>query len=952
MEICNLVETLFVICVFFVCQDVLSLRLNYPPKIGADENVCFLEWTSSARCESGTQPAYEGRLFRFDGKKVGNVKHVHLVAGKTHEMITRALKPPVFEIPNFLTKEECEHLIQKAKETGLILSEVALPEELTTTPDKFASSCYDDDYRCVKWAKIGECAKNPGYMLEKCRQSCEVCMDERTFDFDNWDLDKDGILTGYEFIKAAEMHFFLYLDEFDVHEMFLVLNVTQFGSGHVCDDNDEAWCSQLAQEGACDMYPVWMLLTCRKTCGNCGCEDSATNCSSLAKEEKCLHDDHVDWMLRNCRRSCKVCLGAINYETYEEMDTNDIFKYVKTMERKHPKHRARYSHTAWLHSTIQDPIQNRMIDRVEKLTKLPREIVEGAESLQVVKYDKYGHYHAHYDTSSTGDVTMICCHQTRNKTQPCRLCRIVTILYYLNDVDEGGETAFIVADNSTLNESMLISKRGKKGDPFNLSNYCQEANLVIAPKRGTAIMWYNHLLDSKNEWLGERDPYTLHGGCDVRRGMFLSQLAATFNAKSTKMQKYKIILGFVKGFLVQFGSLESTALKNKRIIRPCFEEDLAKCSSPADSCENVVEDGDFKLIRLQGIRTGHVRWLELEEGRSYKLITRAMKPLLFEIPDFLTDGECEHVISLAKETGLSTSKISRQLYDRDLDEVMKEADSNATLDQKYYFARDFNVWDSNKDGVIDIQEIKRFAQEYKTLHLKHEEIIEMLRRSGITDNPIEGKITVRFFSERNIKKILSYMAFLKSSSPRHKFRFSDQAWLRQDKTADHVLRRLHERIVKLTKLPRKLLHGSETMQVVRYQTFGHYHGHYDSSLDPDIPCCHQNPSLKPPQCRLCRFITILYYLNDVEQGGETAFPVADNSSISWKGLRNPEADELNLSISCHSANLVLPPNKGTAIMWYNNFIDPDSGLLGIWIDTRFTVDVTSLKGKSGLLTTG
>lgn len=65
---------------------------------------------------------------------------------------------------------------------------------------------------------------------------------------------------------------------------------------------------------------------------------------------------------------------------------------------------------------------------------------------------------------------------------------------------------------------MLISKRGKEGDPFNLSNYCQEANLVIAPKRGTAIMWYNHFLDSNGEWLGERDPYTLHGGCDVRRG--------------------------------------------------------------------------------------------------------------------------------------------------------------------------------------------------------------------------------------------------------------------------------------------------------------------------------------------------------------------------------------------------------------------------------------------------
>jgi hypoxia-inducible factor prolyl 4-hydroxylase len=37
------------------------------------------------------------------------------------------------------------------------------------------------------------------------------------------------------------------------------------------------------------------------------------------------------------------------------------------------------------------------------------------------------------------------------------------------------------------------------------------------------------------------------------------------------------------------------------------------------------------------------------------------------------------------------------------------------------------------------------------------------------------------------------------------------------------------------------------------------------------------------------------------------------------------ADEL--SIYCHTANLALPPKKGTAIMWYNNFIDSDSGLL-------------------------
>ena len=52
---------------------------------------------------------------------------------------------------------------------------------------------------------------------------------------------------------------------------------------------------------------------------------------------------------------------------------------------------------------------------------------------------------------------------------------------------------------------------------------------------------------------------------------------------------------------------------------------------------------------------------------------------------------------------------------------------------------------------------------------------------------------------------------------------------------------------------------------------------------------------------------------------------------------NSTTDEFNLSVNCHLANLVIPPKKGTAIMWYNNFIDPDSGLLG-------SVDRYSLHG--------
>ena len=55
-------------------------------------------------------------------------------------------------------------------------------------------------------------------------------------------------------------------------------------------------------------------------------------------------------------------------------------------------------------------------------------------------------------------------------------------------------------------------------DKFNLMEFCHDGKLVVAPKRGKAIMWYNHFVDEETGWLGERDDYTLHGGCGVKKG--------------------------------------------------------------------------------------------------------------------------------------------------------------------------------------------------------------------------------------------------------------------------------------------------------------------------------------------------------------------------------------------------------------------------------------------------
>lgn len=48
--------------------------------------------------------------------------------------------------------------------------------------------------------------------------------------------------------------------------------------------------------------------------------------------------------------------------------------------------------------------------------------------------------------------------------------------------------------------------------------HCDNSNLVIKPQRGTALLWYNHLLDDANRWIGNLDPLSYQGSCRVKKG--------------------------------------------------------------------------------------------------------------------------------------------------------------------------------------------------------------------------------------------------------------------------------------------------------------------------------------------------------------------------------------------------------------------------------------------------
>jgi hypothetical protein len=83
--------------------------------------------------------------------------------------------------------------------------------------------------------------------------------------------------------------------------------------------------------------------------------------------------------------------------------------------------------------------------------------------------------------------------------------RLLTLFMYLNNVEEGGETAFpLIGDNKWLRE--------EEGD----LNIC--SGLKIKPKANTCVLWYN-ILGEEQHNATYVDNNSLHMGCDVVHGV-------------------------------------------------------------------------------------------------------------------------------------------------------------------------------------------------------------------------------------------------------------------------------------------------------------------------------------------------------------------------------------------------------------------------------------------------
>ncbi|KAK7884220.1 hypothetical protein WMY93_027343 [Mugilogobius chulae] len=327
----------------------------------------------------------------------------------------------------------------------------------------------------------------------------------------------------------------------------------------------------------------------------------------------------------------------------------------------------------------------------------------------------------------------------------------------------------------------------------------------------------------------------------------------------------------------------------------------------------------FTLPRIEGIRVGHVQQISLASDKTLMMKTLSLKPLIFdlssfcehqEIPGFLSEEECRVVVQLAQLKGLMETQTSAQLQGHD--------ESNLPL-LSLSTEEVFGLLDLNQDGLLQKQEIVSHSRSRDGTWLSAESLRHILIH---LDAHPTGAITLDDFKHIYAESQSTAQRTRKFTS-QYKQR-NKNTWLYQGSGSHHVLQTLKTRVIGLTRLPSSLVELSEPLQVIRYEHGDYSDAHYDSSpTNPETSCAHTRLASNASSLTEvpCRYLTVQFYLNSVEEGGETTFPVADNRTYDEDGLVQDGVDLTDTQQTCHRGNLRVKPTAGTALLWYNHLSD-------------------------------
>lgn len=286
--------------------------------------------------------------------------------------------------------------------------------------------------------------------------------------------------------------------------------------------------------------------------------------------------------------------------------------------------------------------------------------------------------------------------------------------------------------------------------------------------------------------------------------LFDTRVNLTFLALLLVYQIY-----FIKSLSAEKGRSRSNTTQDGS--QTCANDFLKPKICPTKN-EDRTQDAFFRLVRLNGVKIGHIREMKLEENKSHRVVTRSFQPLLFEINEFLSHKECDLLIQLSQQSHLKDSLtikgkgegIGKEEF------VKKLASKNLTLEKTLFcWKLQRPVYDTDRDGKITLQEFIRFVDLEKYVYPTKEDALPIFtlfdfNSDGFVDDKECTEVTNATYVE-----FLFHVEKLKSD-PRYFIRFSESAVLSKDTP---VVRSLQRRIAKLTGLSRTLIEKSEEIQV-------------------------------------------------------------------------------------------------------------------------------------------
>lgn len=233
---------------------------------------------------------------------------------------------------------------------------------------------------------------------------------------------------------------------------------------------------------------------------------------------------------------------------------------------------------------LHDPIIKRIEERISRISMVP---VENGEDIQLLQYEIGEEYKRHPDYFT--NINPVDGDQ-----------RHVTVLMYLTDVEEGGETIF--PRGTWVSDSLKEKFDGTEANGFtnslgvklspcasrdNQDRGSTQQGIYVKPAAGDAVLFYSLLPDNKE------DPASLHASCPVIRG---TKWSATIWMHVNPFR--------VADYAIRQSNYERNLEKDVEeiIAKRQLSSDSALCKDHSSKCRDWTLAGDcFNHINLSTI---------------------------------------------------------------------------------------------------------------------------------------------------------------------------------------------------------------------------------------------------------------------------------------------------------------------------------------------------------------